>query len=96
MALRKIPNRQRAPIKRERESRVAIELAKQVRELRSKNQLGQAELADLAGVGRRFISDLEGAKSTVRLDAVESVLTVFGKTLHIVDAPRDEGGDNDS
>lgn len=95
MASRKSPHPQRLLIKHERESRIAVELATHVRELRLRNQLGQAELAELAGVGRRFISDLEGGKPTLRLDAIESVLTVFGKTLRIGDAPRDEGGDHD-
>lgn len=90
MSLRKIPHRERAPIVRERSSAIASELAAFVREQRAKNHLGQAELADLAGVGRRFVSDLEGAKPTLRLDAIEAVLLVFGKTLTLKDAPRED------
>ena len=51
--------------------------------------LTQAELGELAGVGRRFVSELEMAKQTVRLDAVTKVLAVFGKAVGIVDARRE-------
>jgi transcriptional regulator with XRE-family HTH domain len=50
--------------------------------------LNQAELAELAGVGRRLISELEGGKQTLRMDAVNAVLAVFGKTLGVVDTKR--------
>ena len=61
-----------------------------VRARRKARGFSQDELADLAGVGRSFVSDLEQAKPTVRMDAVNKVLVVFGKTLGIVDAPKDE------
>ena len=48
----------------------------------------QRDLAELAGVGTRFISELERGKKTLRMDAVTRVLPVFGKTLGLVDAPR--------
>lgn len=50
----------------------------------------QRELGELAGVGIRFVSELERGKSSVRLNAVHQVLAVFGKTLGIVDAPRED------
>ncbi len=61
-----------------------------VRDRRKVNGFSQGELGELAGVGRRFISELEQDKPTVRMDAVNKVLAVFGKTLGAVDAPRDE------
>lgn len=88
MTLRRIPLRSRQPIQRAREARFAHELAAFVREQRAQHRLGQVELAELAGVGRRFVSDLEGAKPTLRLDAIEAVLKVFGKTLALADLPR--------
>ena len=54
------------------------------------DHLTQRELAELAGVGVRFVSELERGKPSVRLDAVERVLAVFGKRLGVVDAPRDD------
>lgn len=50
----------------------------------------QKALGELAGVGRRFIVDLEKGKPTLRMDAVNAVLAVFGKTLGVVDLPRPE------
>lgn len=60
-----------------------------VRERRTANGLTQAQLGDLAGVGRRFIVELEAGKRTVRFDRVNAVLAVFGKTLGVVDAPKE-------
>lgn len=62
-----------------------------VRERRKSTGLSQQELADLAGVGKRFIVELENDKPTVRLDKVNQVLRVFGKRLGLADLPRDAG-----
>ncbi len=51
-------------------------------------QTESTELAELAQVGKRFLVELEAAKPTLRMDAVNKVLAVFGKKLGIVDAPR--------
>jgi y4mF family transcriptional regulator len=59
-----------------------------VRRRRLANGLTQRELAELAGVGARFVSELEGDKPTLRLREVDQVLRVFGKTVGVVDAPR--------
>jgi y4mF family transcriptional regulator len=59
-----------------------------VRQRRKAAGLTQRELGDLAGVGQRFISELERNKPTVRIDAVNKVLAVFGKQLGLIDAPR--------
>jgi DNA-binding XRE family transcriptional regulator len=48
----------------------------------------QESLAELAGVGRRLIVEIERGKPTLRMDAVNAVLAVFGKTLGPVDLPR--------
>jgi len=61
-----------------------------VRARRKANGLNQRELAELAGVGTRFVSELERGKSTVRLSEVNQVLAVFGKTMGIVDAIKPE------
>lgn len=45
----------------------------------------QRELAELAGVGTRLISELERGKRTLRMDVVNQVLAVFGKRLGVVD-----------
>ena len=62
-----------------------------VRTRRQANNLTQQELGELAGVGTRFISELERGKPTLRMDAVNRVLRVFGQMLAHIEAPRDEG-----
>ena len=52
--------------------------------------MSQQALGELAGVGTRLVSELERGKPTLRMDAVNKVLRVFGKMLGHVDAPRDE------
>jgi y4mF family transcriptional regulator len=58
-----------------------------VRERRKANRMTQQQLAELAGVGKRFVSEIERGKNTVRVDAANRVLAVFGKTLGVVDLP---------
>lgn len=60
-----------------------------VRARRRANGMTQRELAELAGVGVRFVSELERDKATLRLATVNAVLAVFGKTLGVVELPRD-------
>jgi y4mF family transcriptional regulator len=48
---------------------------------RSKLQMTQEELAEKAGVGLRFIRELEQGKETLRMDKVNQVLQLFGYTL---------------
>jgi len=54
------------------------------------SNLTQRKLGELAGVGTRFISELERGKPTLRMDAVNKVLYVFGRILSYADAPREE------
>lgn len=61
-----------------------------VRQRRTANRMTQRELGELAGVGTRLVSELERGKATLRMDAVNKVLGVFGKMLGCVDAPRRE------
>lgn len=44
-------------------------------------KMTQQDLADRAGVGIRFIRELEAGKPTLRLDKVNIVLDLFGHTL---------------
>lgn len=52
-----------------------------VKEKRKQLGLNQDELAEKAGVGLRFIRDLEQGKPTLRLDKVNQVLKLFGHAL---------------
>ena len=52
-----------------------------VKKQRKIHGLTQADLARKAGVGLRFIRELEQGKSTLRIDKVNQVLQLFGRTL---------------
>jgi len=48
---------------------------------RKQLKLTQLQLAVKAGVGLRFIRDLEQGKTTLRMDKVNQVLKLFGQEL---------------
>jgi y4mF family transcriptional regulator len=56
-----------------------------LKEKRKEVGLTQEELAGKAGVGLRFIRELEQGKDTLRLDKVGQVLKLFGKQVGVVD-----------
>ena len=50
-----------------------------VKDARRKFDLTQVDLADKAGVGLRFVRELEQGKQTLRMDKVNQVLRLFGR-----------------
>ena len=52
-----------------------------VKAKRNAVRLTQPELAEKAGVGLRFIRELEQGKESVRLDKVNQVLKLFGSEV---------------
>ncbi len=50
--------------------------------------LTQEELAEKAGVGLRFIRDLEQGKETLRIDKINQVLALFGHELLPVESKK--------
>lgn len=64
-------------------------LAEFVKKRRQQTGLTQPELADKAGVGLRFVRDLEQGKETLRMDKVNQVLKLFGQVLGPVELDRD-------
>jgi y4mF family transcriptional regulator len=52
-----------------------------IKERRKVSNLTQPELANKAGVGLRFIRELEQGKTTVRMDKVNQVLRLFGHEI---------------
>ncbi len=58
-----------------------MELAGEITNLRKAAGLTQPELAERAGVGLRFVRELEQGKPTVRLDKVTQVLNLLGHEL---------------
>lgn len=69
-----------------------MSLSKFVKEKRNAANLTQPELALKAGVGLRFIRDLEQGKESLRLDKVNQVLQLFGFQVGAVAMNR-EGND---
>lgn len=61
-----------------------MNLADFVKGKRKSVKLTQPELADKAGVGLRFIRELEQGKETLRLDKVNQVLQLFGHEVGAV------------
>jgi y4mF family transcriptional regulator len=61
-----------------------------VQERRRTAGLTQMELAAKAGVGLRFIRDLEQGKISLRTDTVNKVLFLFGKRLGATDLAKEE------
>jgi len=52
-----------------------------IKEKRKQMNLTQEELALRAGVGLRFIRDMEQGKESLRLDKVNQVLLLFGHKM---------------
>ena len=65
-----------------------MEIKKFIKEKRVAAGLTQPELAEKAGVGLRFVRDLEQGKQTLRLDKVNQVLQLFGYQLGPVEVLR--------
>jgi y4mF family transcriptional regulator len=55
-----------------------MNLSSFVKQKRNSSALTQPELAEKAGVGLRFVRELEQGKETLRLDKVNQVLKLFG------------------
>jgi y4mF family transcriptional regulator len=66
------------------------ELKRFVKAKRRETGLTQRDLADRAGVGLRFIRELEQGKSTLRLDKANQVLSLFGHVMGPMPMKRDD------
>lgn len=64
-------------------------LSEFVKKRRQQADITQPELAEKAGVGLRFIRDLEQGKETLRMDKVNQVLKLFGHELGPVEVKRE-------
>ncbi len=57
------------------------EVGNYVKQKRKQVGLTQVQLAENAGVGLRFVRELERGKETLRCDTVNQVLALFGAKL---------------
>lgn len=64
-------------------------LSQQVKALRKQYGLTQEDLSYKSGVGLRLVRDLEQGKKTLRMDKVNTVLSLFGKELGVVEQERE-------
>ena len=58
-----------------------MEVSEFIKDRRKSVKLTQPELARKAGVGLRFVRELEQGKQTLRMDKVNQVLAMFGAKL---------------
>ena len=65
------------------------ELSEFIKNKRKQAHLTQEELAERAGVGLRFVRELERGKSTLRLDKVDQILQLFGHKVGPIPAQRE-------
>lgn len=61
-----------------------MNLADEVKQSRKDAGLTQIEFAKRAGVGLRFVRELEQGKTTVRMDKIDQVLKFLGYRLEAV------------
>ena len=64
------------------------ELGKTIRETRRDAGLTQAQVAAAAGVGLRFLIELEAGKPTAQLGKTLAVLAVLGCSVRVEPAPK--------
>ncbi|MGM9697121.1 MAG: helix-turn-helix transcriptional regulator [Prevotella sp.] len=62
-----------------------LQLSLYVKEMRREYGLTQEDLAAKAGVGLRFVRDLEQGKQTLRMDKINQVLSLFGREVGAVE-----------
>ena len=61
-----------------------MQIALFIKEKRKHLGLTQTDLAEKAGVGLRFVRDLEQGKPSLRLDKVNQVLDLFGSEVGVI------------
>ena len=64
-------------------------LSNYLKEKRKAFGFTQEDLAIKAGVGLRFIREIEQGKTTLRMDKVNQVLALFGAQLGVVSKQKD-------
>jgi len=70
---------------------LSMEVSQFLKEKRKLLKLTQQDVADKAGVGIRFIRELEQGKETLQMDKVNQVLQLFGFKLGPISLKNKEG-----
>ena len=66
------------------EEMARFELANQIREIRTKQQLTQKTLAEKAKMPQSVVARIESGKNGVSLDTLNRIASVFGKRVELV------------
>lgn len=61
------------------------EIGARIREIRKSEGVSQETLAGLAGIGQRYVSELERGKETIRMREMLKVLDALGCGIYIPD-----------
>ncbi|MBO4778254.1 MAG: helix-turn-helix transcriptional regulator [Bacteroidales bacterium] len=69
---------------------MSSELSTFVKNARKRYRLTQVETAEKAGVGLRFVRDLEQGKTSLQMDKVDQLLHLFNSKLGVVELKNDE------
>lgn len=72
------------PIRYKKAMNMDMQLSVFVKDMRREYSLTQEDLAAKAGVGLRFVRDLEQGKQTLRMDKINQVLALFGREVGAV------------
>ena len=67
-----------------------MDLSTFLKDKRKQTSLTQQDLAEKAGVGLRFVRELEQGKTTLRIDKVNQVLRLFGHELSPTEIDREK------
>ena len=65
-------------------------IAEYVKRMRRETGLTQVDLSEKAGVGLRFVRELEQGKESLRLDKVNQVLSLFGSQVGVLSTRKEE------
>jgi HTH-type transcriptional regulator/antitoxin HipB len=60
-----------------------MEIAKTIRYFRKQSGLSQLQLAELAGVGKTVVFDIEKGKTTIQLASLLKILTILNIQLQL-------------
>ena len=71
------------------------ELASILRKHRKAAGLSQLQLAEMAGIGKTVVFDIEKGKETVRLDSLRKILLVLNIKVELISPLMDQNPDDE-
>lgn len=67
-----------------KKSAILIEFGSVIRELRLERQISQEALADICGLHRTYVSDIELGKRNISLENIERIANALGVTIEFI------------